>query len=89
MNETEGMVKIISDVETDFILGVHMVGPDVSDLIAEAALAIEMGATAADLALTVHTHPTLPETLMEAAEAAHGKAIHIFQKEDAALAGKR
>jgi dihydrolipoamide dehydrogenase len=50
-------------------------------LIAEAALAIEMGATSEDLALTIHTHPTLPETIMEAAEAVHGKAIHIFQKE--------
>lgn len=87
MNEPEGMVKMIADADTDLILGVHMVGVDVSELIAEAALAIEMGATAEDLALTIHTHPTLPESLMEAAEAVHGKAIHIFQKEKPQLAG--
>jgi dihydrolipoamide dehydrogenase len=56
-----------------------MVGADVSDLISEAALAIEMGATLDDLALTVHPHPTLPEGLMEATEAAKGKAIHILK----------
>lgn len=81
MNESDGMVKMITDVKTDLLLGVHMIGPEVSELIAEAALGIEMGATAEDIALTVHTHPTLPETMMEAAEAVHGLAIHIFQKE--------
>jgi dihydrolipoamide dehydrogenase len=81
MNQTEGMAKVIADANTDELLGVHLIGPDVSELIAEAALAIEMGATSEDLALTIHTHPTLPETIMEAAEAVHGKAIHIFQKE--------
>lgn len=81
MNAADGLVKIIADADTDLVLGVHMIGPDVAELIAEAALAIEMGATAEDLALTVHTHPTLPESLMEAAEAVHGKAIHIYQKE--------
>ncbi len=79
MNETEGFVKVIADAKTDELLGVHMIGPDVSELIGEAALAIEMGATSEDLALTVHTHPTLPESLMEAAEALHGQAIHIYQ----------
>ncbi|MCE3235302.1 MAG: dihydrolipoamide dehydrogenase [Vampirovibrio sp.] len=81
MNEPDGMVKMITDAKTDLLLGVHMIGPEVSELIAEAALGIEMGATAEDIALTVHTHPTLPETMMEAAEAVHGLAIHIFQKE--------
>lgn len=81
MNQSEGMVKMITDAKTDQILGVHMIGPDVAELIAEATLAIEMGATAEDLALTIHTHPTLPETLMEAAEAVHNRAIHIFQKD--------
>lgn len=81
MNDSEGMVKIVTDANTDLLLGVHMIGPDVSELIAEAALGIEMGATAEDIALTVHTHPTLPETMMEAAEAVHGLAVHIFQKE--------
>ena len=56
-----------------------MVGADVTDLISEAALAIEMGATLDDLALTVHPHPTLPESLMEAAEAAKGRAINILR----------
>ncbi len=81
MDEPEGFVKMITDAETDQVLGVHMIGPEVSELIAEAALAIEMGATAEDISLTVHTHPTLPETMMEAAEAVHGLAIHIYQKE--------
>ncbi len=78
--ETEGMVKVIADAETDEILGVHMVGPEVTELIAEAALAIEMGATSEDLARTIHAHPTLPEAMMEAAEAVHNMAVHIFQK---------
>jgi len=75
---TEGMVKMITDAETDEVLGVSAVGYQASDLIAEAALAIEMGATAEDIALTVHAHPTWPESLMEAAEAVHKKAIHIL-----------
>ncbi|MDA1264120.1 MAG: dihydrolipoyl dehydrogenase [Planctomycetota bacterium] len=78
--ETEGFVKIIADAQTDELLGVHMVGPEVTELIAEAALAIEMGATAEDLSRTIHAHPTLPEAVMEAAESVHGMAIHIFQK---------
>ena len=78
--ETDGFVKIISDKDTDEVLGVHMVGPEVTELIAEAALAIEMGATVEDLARTIHAHPTLPESMMEAAESVHGTAVHIFQK---------
>jgi dihydrolipoamide dehydrogenase len=77
--ETDGFVKVVADAETDEVLGVHMVGPEVTELIAEAALAIEMGATAEDIARTIHAHPTLPEAMMEAAEAVHGAAIHIFQ----------
>lgn len=88
MDEPEGMVKMVTDARTDTVLGVHMIGPEVSELIGEAALAIEMGATSEDIALTVHTHPTLPETLMEAAEAVHGMAIHIFQKEKPLAAAK-
>jgi dihydrolipoamide dehydrogenase len=75
---TEGFVKMIADAETDELLGVSAVGYQASDLIAEAALAIEMGATAEDVALTVHAHPTWPESLMEAAEAVHKQAIHIL-----------
>ena len=78
--ETEGFVKIVSDVATDEVLGVHMVGPEVTELIAEAALAIEMGATTEDIARTIHAHPTLPEAVMEASEAVHKMAVHIFQK---------
>jgi dihydrolipoamide dehydrogenase len=76
----EGIVKVIGDAKTDLLLGCHIVAPSAGDLIAEAALAIEMGATLEDLALTQHPHPTLSETLMEAAEHAHGKAIHIANR---------
>jgi dihydrolipoamide dehydrogenase len=74
--ETEGFVRIISDANSRAVLGVQVVGPEASDLISEAALAIEMGATTEDLALTMHPHPTLPEAIMEAAEAAVGRPIH-------------
>ena len=80
LRETEGFVKMVVDAETDEVLGVHMVGPDVTELIAEAALAIEMGATAEDVARTIHAHPTLPEAVMEAAESVHKLAIHVFQR---------
>ncbi|MEM9802702.1 MAG: dihydrolipoyl dehydrogenase [Planctomycetota bacterium] len=80
LQETDGFVKIISDRKTDEVLGVHMVGPEVTELIAEAALAIEMGATTEDIARTIHAHPTLPESMMEAAEAVHGTVVHIYQK---------
>jgi dihydrolipoamide dehydrogenase len=80
MNEPDGMVKMIGDAKTGRLLGVHIVGTEASNIIAEAALALEMGAMVEDLALTVHAHPTLPETLMEAAEATLGHAIHIFQR---------
>ncbi|MBM4016409.1 MAG: dihydrolipoyl dehydrogenase [Planctomycetes bacterium] len=75
--ETDGFVKVVADAKSDVVLGVHMVGPDVSELIAEAGLALEMGATVRDLAETIHAHPTLPEALMEAAEAVHGRAVHF------------
>lgn len=75
--ESDGFVKIIADEESDNVLGIHIVGQEASSLIGEGALAIEMGATAEDIALTIHPHPTLNESLMEAAEATIGKAIHI------------
>ncbi len=78
--ETDGFVKVIADAKTHVVLGVHIVGPEASNLISEAVLAIEMGARIEDLALTIHPHPTLGETMMEAAEAALGHAIHIIQK---------
>jgi len=78
--ETEGFVKVVADKSSDLVLGVHIVGAEASDMIGEAALAIEMGATLEDIGFTIHPHPTLPEALMEAAEAAKGKAINIVQK---------
>jgi dihydrolipoamide dehydrogenase len=80
LRETDGFIKVIADAKTDELLGVHMVGPEVTELVAEAALAIEMGATAEDIARTIHAHPTLPEVMMEAAESVHKMAVHIFQK---------
>ncbi len=77
MGQTEGFVKVMSDPETNLLLGVGMVGPHASELIAEATLAIEMGATLEDLLVTIHPHPTLSEALMEAAEAAAGESVHI------------
>jgi dihydrolipoamide dehydrogenase len=75
--EDDGFVRLITDSDSGVILGAEIVGPHASDLISEAALALEMGATAEDLGFTVHPHPTLPEMLMEAAESAEGKAIHV------------
>ena len=80
LQRTEGLVKVVADAANDLLLGVHVLGPGASDLIAEATLALEMAATATDLALTVHPHPSLSENLMEAAENLHGKAIHILNK---------
>jgi len=74
--ESEGFVRIVSDAKSGLVLGVQIVGPEASNLISEAALAIEMGATVEDLALTMHPHPTLPEAIMEAAESAAGRPIH-------------
>ncbi|MFH1520578.1 MAG: dihydrolipoyl dehydrogenase [Candidatus Micrarchaeota archaeon] len=79
MNKTDGFVKIVAD-EKNLILGVHIIGAGAEDIIAEAAIAIEMGATLEDLALTIHAHPTLPESLAEAAEQALGKAIHLYKE---------
>lgn len=87
VNEPDGMVKLISDAKTGTLLGCHIVGAEASNLIAEATLLIEMGGNAEDLALTVHAHPTLPETMMEAAEVALGHAIHIFKPKRPAANG--
>jgi dihydrolipoamide dehydrogenase len=77
MGRVEGMVKILADPESGSVLGVGMVGPHASELIAEGTLAIEMGATLEDLMVTIHPHPTLSEAVMEAAEVAAGQPIHI------------
>ena len=78
MRETDGFVKVISDQEFGDILGVHILGAHASDLIHEAVIAMRMEASVADLAHTIHAHPTLAEAVMESAEAAHDRAIHIF-----------
>ena len=75
--DTEGFVKILADSATDRVLGVHIIGPDAGTMIAEAALAIEFGASAEDIARTSHAHPTLSEAIKEAALAVDGRAIHI------------
>jgi dihydrolipoamide dehydrogenase len=72
----EGFVKVVADRASKLLLGVTFAGPEASDLIAEAALALEMGASVEDVALTIHAHPTLPEAFMEACKAALGEAIH-------------
>ena len=74
--ETEGLVKFISDAETDRILGIHIVGPNAGEMIAEGTLAIEYGASSEDVGRTSHAHPTLAEAFKEAAMATYGKAIH-------------
>ncbi len=76
--ETEGWVKVVADKESDRLLGIHMIGPEVTELVAEGTLALEAGLTVEDLAMTIHAHPTLAEAVMEAAENLHGRAIHIL-----------
>jgi dihydrolipoamide dehydrogenase len=75
--QTEGFVKILADAKTDRVLGVHIVGADAGDMIAEAALAIEFGAASEDIARTSHPHPTFTEAVKEAALAVDKRAIHI------------
>ena len=80
IDHTEGFVKVVGDRASKLLLGVTMVGPEAADLIAEAALALEMGAYLEDVALTIHAHPTLPEAFMEACKAALGEAIHALNR---------
>ena len=77
MGETEGMVKIIADADTSELLGMHILGVHASDLIAEGTLALSMEATAFEIVNTIHAHPTLAETIAEAAEGITGKPIHL------------
>ena len=79
LGRTEGLTKVIFDPESERVLGVGICGPNAGDLIGEAVLAIEMGATARDLAESVHPHPTLTETLMNAAEVFYGTATEIYK----------
>lgn len=80
MKETDGFIRVVIDANTEVILGVEAVGPEVSNLIAEGGLAIEMGAVATDLAWTIHAHPTLSEVLMEATNAALGQCVHAVNR---------
>lgn len=75
--DSEGQVKFIADAKTDRILGVHIIGPNAGEMIAEATLAIEYGASSEDVARTCHAHPTLAEAFKEAAMATYSKAIHF------------
>jgi dihydrolipoamide dehydrogenase len=77
MNETAGQVKVIAHAETDRILGVHMVGPGVSELIAEAVVAMEFGAAAEDIAMICHAHPSLSEAMKEAALAVDSRTLNL------------
>jgi dihydrolipoamide dehydrogenase len=79
LDRTDGLTKLILDPETERLLGVGIVGAGAGELIAEGVLAIEMGATATDLKLTIHPHPTLSETLMESAEVFFGQATHVYR----------
>jgi dihydrolipoamide dehydrogenase len=80
MGEAEGMVKIITDVDTSELLGFHILGAHASDLIAEGTLALSMEATAFEIVNTIHAHPTLAETIAEAAEGIVGKPIHLARR---------
>jgi dihydrolipoamide dehydrogenase len=79
IDRVDGMTKLIIDPETERILGVGLAGSGAGELIAEGVVAIEMGMTASDLKLSIHPHPTLSETLMEAAEVFFGQATHVYK----------
>jgi dihydrolipoamide dehydrogenase len=77
ISNTDGMVKILADKKTDKLLGAHIIGPNAGEMISEAVIGIEYGASSEDLARTCHAHPTLSEAFKEACMATHGKAIHF------------
>jgi dihydrolipoamide dehydrogenase len=79
LDRTDGLTKLVLDPKTGRVLGVGIVGPGAGELIAEGVLAVEMGSSASDLKLTIHAHPTLSETVMEAAEAYFGESTHIYK----------
>ncbi len=81
LGRTEGMVKVLSEPGSGLVLGVGVVAPHASELIAEGTLAIEMGATLEDLMVTIHPHPTLSEAIMEAAEVAAGTVVHLPRRD--------
>jgi dihydrolipoamide dehydrogenase len=77
LNETSGFVKIVGEKKYDEVLGVHIIGPRATEMIAEAAAALRLEATSEDLVQTIHAHPTLAEAMHEAAEAVEGQPIHL------------
>jgi dihydrolipoamide dehydrogenase len=79
LGRTDGSTKLVLDPESERVLGVGIVGAGAGELITEGVLAVEMGATARDMAMTIHPHPTLTETLMEAAEVFFGTATHVYR----------
>jgi dihydrolipoamide dehydrogenase len=89
LGRSDGLTKLIVDPETERILGVGIVGPGAGELIAEGALAVEMAALASDVQLTIHAHPTLSETLMEAADVFYGLSTHIYRPKKRRTDAKR
>jgi len=77
LGDTGGFVKMVSDARYDELLGVHIVGPRATELIAEACLGMRLETTVEEVARTIHAHPTLSEAMMEAAHSVYGEAIHI------------
>lgn len=80
LGESDGLVRLVCETDSGEILGAHMMGPHVTDLIAELALAVQMEATADDLAWATHAHPTLPEAMLEAALGFRNAAIHMHSR---------
>ena len=89
MNESDGLIKLVGDAKTDLLLGMHIVAPQAESLIGEGVIALEMGATLEDIGLSIHPHPTLTESIMDAAEASHGQSDphRQSQAEDAGRRG--
>jgi dihydrolipoamide dehydrogenase len=77
---TDGFVKVVAEERYGQVLGIHMIGPEVTDLVAEATMAINLETTVEDFAQTIHAHPTLPEAIREAALDVEGRAVHIFKR---------
>ncbi len=86
LDRSDGMTKLVLDPKTERVLGVGIVGPGAGELIAEGVLAVEMGANATDIRMSIHPHPTLSETLMESAEVFFGQATHVYRPKRAAKA---
>jgi len=80
LDESVGFVRVVADADSEFVLGAQIVGPEASELVAEFALAVEMGAQLEDVVSTIHTHPTLAEAVMESAANGRGEAIHTLNR---------